>query len=447
MTFLHNTPAPSLRRTLRSAAVACAAMLLAGSAYAGDWPQYRGPHDDAHADEAGVAKRFSAQPKLLWKAPIGEGFGTFAVVGEKAFIYVDRGGRETLVAMNANTGKELWARPVDGTISDNSGGSNPRSTPAVAGDKVYVYSVNLKLVCMSVADGKPLWEHDVKSEMGGKDSGGWGNAISPIVDGDRVYVAGGGSGKAMLAFNKDDGKLVWATGSERITHASPALATIHGVKQLVHFMQGFLVSVAAEDGKELWRAKFPYKVSTAASPVVCTAKNGDVAVYCSAGYDVGSALFKVEKKGDAFAAEQLWFMPFEKGKGHNVNHWSTPLYHDGAIYGIFGFKDFAGGGKKGKANKGGNDVAGGPVRCLDVATHEFKWTLPGFGSGGGTTFVDDHLLVQGDAGKLALIDLSGKQVASFDVPGEKFWSAAIVANGKIFTRSKTEAYCIDVSGK
>src|SRR5687767_5917885 len=100
------------RRIARQAAVACAAMLFAAPALAADWPQYRGPRSDGHSDDKGIAKNFAAKPKIQWKINVGEGFGTFAVAGDKAFLYVDRGGRETLVCFNADTGKEIWARPI-----------------------------------------------------------------------------------------------------------------------------------------------------------------------------------------------------------------------------------------------------------------------------------------------------------------------------------------------
>ena len=100
------------------------------------------------------------------------------------------------------------------------------------------------------------------------------------------------------------------------------------------------------------------------------------------------------------------------------------------------FKDFAG-----KKN------GGGPVGCMEMATGKFKWRTPGFGSGGGTIYVDGYLLVQGDGGKLAMIEATPagfKEKASFDLSGDKFWCAAIVANGKIYARSRTEAFCIDL---
>ncbi|QOV89336.1 PQQ-binding-like beta-propeller repeat protein [Humisphaera borealis] len=420
------------RRLVRSAAVLSVAAMTS-VVVAADWSQYRGPKADGRSDEAGVASGF-AKAKIAWKIPVGEGFGTFAVAGDAAYLFQDRQSRETLVAYNAKTGKEVWARPVDQTITDRQGGSNPRSTPAIDGDNVYVLSVNLKLASFDAKTGKQNWVKDVKAEMGGQDLK-WGSAASPVIDDNRIYVAGGGAGKSMAAFDKKTGDVLWAVGNEKITHASPVPATIHGVKQVIFFMQSGLVSLAADSGKELWKAQFPFKVSTAASPIVGTGEDADI-VYCSAGYDVGTAAFKIGKSGEAFSAQQLYFLKQENKEGHNVHHWSTPVYHEGHIYGIFGFKDFAGG-------KGG----GAPVGCLELKTGQIKWRQPGFGSGGGTIFVDGHILVQGDAGKLALVEATPagfKQKASTQIPGEKFWCAAIVANGKIYTRSKTEAVCIEL---
>jgi outer membrane protein assembly factor BamB len=418
-------------------AAACLAVAMAGPVVtAADWTEYRGAASDGRSAEVGIAGKFTAQPKLAWKVPVGEGFGTFAVAGDRAYLFMDRGGKETIAAFDAKTGTEKWATAVDGSISDRQGGSNPRSTPAIDGDNVYVLSVNLKLVCLDAASGRAKWTKDIKADMGGQELK-WGNAASPVLDGDHIYVGGGGSGKSMIAFNKTTGAVVWATGNEKITHASPVPATIHGVKQVIFFMQSGLVSLDAASGKELWKASFPFKVSTAASPIVGTGDEADI-VYCSAGYDVGTAAFKISKDGDSFAAKELYFLKSDGQKGGNVHHWSTPIYHAGHIYGIFGFKDYAG--KRGQG--------GGPVGCLELKTGQFKWKQPGFGSGGGTVFVDGHILVQGDAGKLSLIEATPdgfKEKASVDLPGEKFWCAAIVANGKIYARSKTEAFCFDLT--
>lgn len=315
-----------------------------------------------------------------------------------------------------------------------------RSTPTIDGDNVYILGTNLKLVCLSAASGKVVWKHDLMTEAGGQKLQ-WGCAASPVLDGELIYVAGGSAGQSLMAFDKKTGKGVWGVESELMTHASPVPATLGGVKQVIFFTQGpplkakgkkapatgGLVSVRADNGAELWRYAFPYAVSTAASPVV-GGKNGDI-VYCSAGYEVGAAAVQVASSGDKFAVKELWRTP-----GQNVSHWSTPVQKDGYVYGIFGFKEFG----------------SAPLRCIDIATGKEMWSHPGFGSGGGTILIDGSILVQSDTGKISLVEATPtayKEIGSVQPIATKCWSAAIVANGRIYARSKNEAVCLDVGGK
>ncbi len=418
-------------RPVLAASFAC---VLATCAYtwAADWPQYRGWKSDGRSFEPAIAKAWpEGGPRVLWKVPVGEGFGTFAVSGERAFLFADRGGKETAICMDAGNGNEIWAVPLDESIEDRQGGSNPRSTPAIDGDNVYFFTVNLKLACLAVADGRRKWELDIKRDYKGQNLK-WGNAASPVLDGDRIYVAGGERGRSMRAVNKNTGRPIWAVGSETITHASPVPATIHGVRQAIFFMKDGLVSLDSGSGRELWRYKFPFNVSTAASPVV-GGENGDI-VFCSAGYDVGAAAVQVRKNGNAFSAAQIWRTP-----GANMSHWSTPLHYQGHLYGIFGFKEYSRG-----------PGTGAPLKCVDIMTGKEKWSQDGFGSGGGTILVDGLLLAQGDGGLLALVEATPegyREKGRVQLPGEKFWSAAVVANGKIYARSKDEAFCLDAMGK
>jgi outer membrane protein assembly factor BamB len=54
----------------------------------------------------------------------------------------------------------------------------------------------------------------------------------------------------MMALDKKTGDVAWAVGDEKMTHASPTPATIHGVRQVVFFMQSGLVSTDAATGKD-----------------------------------------------------------------------------------------------------------------------------------------------------------------------------------------------------
>ena len=408
--------------------LAVCALFCTASLFSADWPQYRGPKHDGSTPEKIATTWPQEGPKQLWKVPLGESFGSFAVAGEKAFCFIQRKidgeDKEVAVALDAQTGKELWATPVGKATYDSQGGNGPRSTPTVDGNSVYLLGAYLVLSCLDANTGKVLWQHDIVRENAG-DVIKWNHAASPTLDGNYIYVNAGGKGQSFLAFDKKTGKVAWKTGDDRPTHASPVPATIHGVRQIIFFTQKGLASFTADTGKELWRYSFPYRTSTASDPIVWN----DV-VYCSAGYGVGAGACRVAKKGESFTAKELW-----RREGELVNHWTTPVCKDGYLYGIYGFKEF------GRA----------PLKCIEIQTGKEVWSQSGFGSGGGTILVgDSHVLVQSDRGPLVLAEASPKgykELARCQPLGGKCWTMAIVSGGKIFARNTKEGVCLDVSMK
>ena len=433
------------RRGLAAAIGAMSLTLSATAARAADWPQYRGPNHDGTTADTVSSKWPASGPKELWRVKVGPGLGSFAVAGDGAYLFVAKDGKDTCVKLDAATGKEKWAAVVDDRTSsdkEGNGGKMPRSTPAVDGDKVYLLTTYLKLICLNAADGSVAWKHDLMSEFEGRNIT-WDNAASPVVDGDKVFVAGGGAGQSLLAFDKKTGSVAWKTGDVKITHASPTVATIGGVRQVIFFTQSGLVAVGADTGNELWRFPFPYHVSTASSPIV-GGKNNDI-VYCSAGYGSGTGACKVTKSGDKFTAAELWFAkdPGKKG-AFVVNHWTTPVYKDGYIYGIYGFKDWI----------------NSPLKCVDITTGKDVWSEAGFGSGGGTVLAGNDLVVQSDTGWIVLVEATPKgyhKLAAVEAlhpqkpydtsVQERCWTMAVVAGGRIYARSTSEAVCLDVAGK
>jgi outer membrane protein assembly factor BamB len=329
------------------------------------------------------------------------------------------------VARDAATGNELWVHPLGVAKYDGGAGpgDGPRSTPSVDNGKVYVNSVQLLVACLDAESGKEIWSHDLKKENDGKNIS-WQNAASPLIDGDLLFVAGGGPGQALLGINKESGKVVWKGENDRMTHATPIAATILGQRQIIFFTQAGLVSVRPNDGKPLWRYKFKYNTSTAASPIAA----GDI-VYCSAGYGVGSGAARISKDGDEWKATEMWFVP-----GNSIcNHWSTPVYHDGYLYGMFSFKEHK----------------TGPMKCVELATGKQMWSQPGFGPGN-LIIVDNHLLALSDAGDLVLVEASPssyKEVTRASVVKGKCWSTPVISGGRIYARSASEAVCLDVSAR
>lgn len=399
-----------------------------------DWPQYHGADSNRiSTGTIGSPKWAASGPKQLWKTDTNTGFSSFVVAEDKAFTAVRRElegiEHETIVALNADTGKEIWAHPMGLTrydgggnsgAPDNKGGDGPRSTPGFSEGHVYAIDGALNVTCINATDGKEVWTHSLAKEFEGKNIK-WMNAASPLIEGDAVYAVGGGEGQAIVCFDKKTGDVRWKKHDYTMTHASPIAATIHGQRQIIVFAREGLVSVDPTSGDELWFFKYPFKTSTAAAPVVWE----DI-VYCSAGYGVGGGACKIVKSANGFEAEELWRKDKEL-----QNHWSTPVCKDGYLYGMFSFK------KYGK----------GPMKCVDIRTGEEKWSHDGYGPGN-VILVGNHVVALSDKGEVVLVKVSAdsyQEVSRADVLDGKCWSSPVFADGRVYARSTKEGVCLDLN--
>ncbi len=406
---------------------------------ADNWPQYNGANSDRTTTEKiGQTNWGGSGPREVWKVKTNTGFSSFSVVGGRAYTIVRREvdgiDMEVCVALDADTGREVWAAPLgllrwshDGGNAgarNNKGGDGPRSTPSVVDGHVYTVNSDLGVHCLKAKDGKVVWKQDLMKDFDGRNIK-WENAAAPLVEGDAVYVMGGGKGKSMVCFDKKSGKARWADHDYLMTHATPIAATIHGQRQIIFFTQQGLVSCDPKSGAQLWFHRFPFKVSTAASPVVY-----EDMVYCSAGYGVGATVIKLSKSGSKWSAKELWF---SEGNKPVCNHWSTPVCKDGYLYGMFGFKEYG----------------DGPVKCIDMTTGRVVWEEGGFGAGN-VTLAGETLIALSDYGDVVLIKASPdkfQELGRKKAVGGKCWSTPVLANGRIYVRSTTEAACLDVGAK
>ncbi len=401
----------------------------AGTPGAAEWPAFRGAKN-GNAPALPVADAGKIKLTKTWKVETPTGFSSFAVAAGKAFTIVKRevdgNPSEVLVALAAKDGTEAWSAPLtilnkydgggDSGAPDNKGGDGPRSTPTVSDGVVYAIDANLGVYAFDAATGKSLWKRDVMKENAGVQIK-WQNAASPVIDGDVLLMCGGGSGQALLGLNKKTGDVVWKGEDDKMTHATPVIADILGVHQCIFFTQAGLVAVDPQKGTVLWRAEFPFKVSTAASPVVFE----DI-VYCSAGYGVGAGAFKISKSGASMSAAPLW-----RRENECFNHWSTPVLKDGYLYGMFSFKEYG----------------SGPVACVDIRTGKDMWKEPGFGPGQ-VILSGDTVIALSDKGEVVFIKAQPtgyKELKREDILEGKVWSYPVLAYNHLFARSTVEGGC------
>jgi outer membrane protein assembly factor BamB len=420
---------------MNAACLAGLAVITLSAVMADDWPQYRGPDHNGISKEK-ISKWPESGPKPLWKMAMKAGFSSITEEAGIVATLVNRDYQgvphEFVIALNADTGKELWANPLSVSKYDNGGnsgtdnnkgGDGARSTPSFDNGLVYVLDAKLNLYCFEAKTGAEKWKRDLTKDHKAQNVR-WQNAASPLIQGDLIYLASGGPGQSLLAINKTDGKTVWKGEDDAITHATPAFGMIHGHPQVIFFTQKGLVSCEPKTGKVLWRHDYPFSVSTAASPIIA----GDI-VYCSAGYGVGAGAAKIERKRDIWKATELW-----RSTGNKLaNHWSTPVLKDGKLYGMFQFKEYG----------------TGALKCVDIATGNEIWSQPNFGPGN-VTLVGDKILALSDAGQLVLIQATPQkytELARFQAVNGKCWSTPSMSDGRIYVRSTIEGACYDVGGR
>jgi outer membrane protein assembly factor BamB len=385
-----------------------------------DWPQWRGPGRDDLSKETGLLKSWpTGGPKRVWiYENAGNGYSGPAIVAGKLFTVGTRDNSEVLIALDANSGKELWVAKL-GSILNNKWGGGPRGTPTVDGAHVYALSGKGDLVCSTVADGKVVWTKSM-TDLGGKVPG-WGYTESVLVDGNNVICTPGGSKGAMAALDKKSGDVVWQSTefTDEAQYSSVVPATINGTPQYVQLTMKSIVGVAAKDGKQLWKAPFPGRVAVIPTPIV-----RDNLVYVTAGYGVGCKQIKV---GPDNQVETVY-----ENKVMKNHHGGVILVGDH----IYGHAD-----------------AG--WTCQNFKTGEEVWNHRAFGKGA-IAYADGMLYCLDEgSGTVALIEASPagwKEHGRFKLDPQtkirssdgRIWTHPVISNGKLYLRDQDLVYCYDV---
>lgn len=399
-----------------------------------DWPHINGIHHDRVSSESIEIDWGKSKPTRIWQIDCDGGFSSFVVGDGKAYTVLSTkiGGeeRETVIAFDRTTGEQVWktvlGKPhVDGGggrgTPENSGGDGPRATAVIDGERVFVYGSHFELFCLSSETGNLIWRRDILNEFDGNLIK-WQNAMSPLVMNDRVLVSGGGKDQAFLAFNKEDGSLLWKTGEGIVSHVTPVLANIGGVDQALFMIRSGLVSLDPRTGEELWNYPFAVGTSMAASPVVW-----NNLVHVTAGYGIGGACIELTKSRDRWKVSELWRL---RGNTRASSIWSTPVVHEGFLYGFYSHKEYG----------------TGPFKCLDMRTGETMWQEEGFGLGQ-LVMADEKLFALTDFGRLHVLEPNPErytEIAKTDIIDGKCWATPAVSDGQIFIRSTTSGVCYDL---
>lgn len=408
-------------------------MLSATALFAADWPQYRGLNHDGSSSEPLRTDWAQKPPTVVWKRAIQPAWSSITVSGGKAFTQVNRAAsgqqREFCVALNADTGVELWATNLDRASYPDAGTGptdGPRSTPTIEGDRVYVFTSYLKLYCLRADTGAVVWSRDFIAEFPGTDVIDWQNAASPLLVGDLIFLNSNVANQRLMAVRKTDGVTVWKGQNDIMTHATPTYAAIGGTPQVLFLTLSGLVGVVPETGTVLWRYNFsPSATSTAATPIAVNDY-----VYASCAYAQGARTARITKSGETFSAVQTNY----RQSSSYQNHWSTPVHHEGYLYSVV---------------EAGNNNS---LACMNLAGRTNTWitTTVGSGSPGFASVikVGGKILVLRESGEMVLLEpnpAAYTEIARYQALSGTSWNHPSFSNGRIYARSNTQIVALDVA--
>jgi outer membrane protein assembly factor BamB len=295
------------------------------AAQVGEWNQWRGPNRDGVSKETGLLKQWTAEgPPLAWKAQgAGAGYSSLAVSNGRIYTMGLRGDREYVIAFDAATGKEVWAT-LSGTAYRDGRGDGPRGTPTVDGSTLYALGGNGDLSALDAKTGKVVWAMNVLKKFGG-DNIGWGISESPLVVGERLFVNAGGPGASVVALNKRDGTLIWKSQSDAPGYSSAIAVEVGGKTEVVFFTSKRAIGLDASDGKLLWEYS---RASNGTANVATPVARGN-RIFVSSDYGTGAGLveIKADAKG-ATVAQEVYFTREMR------NHHSSSILVGDYLYGF-----------------------------------------------------------------------------------------------------------------
>jgi len=413
----------------RPAAALLLFLLTSASAAAADWPQWQGPNRDSMTAETGLLKAWpEAGPERTWLFEnCGSGYSGCAIVGDKLYTMGGRDDKCQLVALDANTGKELWSTDM-GPMLKNDWGDGPRATPTVEKGLIYTMSGKGMLVCVRAADGRQVWRTSLLDDLAGTEPN-WGYCESVLVDGDRLLCTPGGKQGAIVALDKATGKVRWRASELDDTphYSSIVRAEPNGQPQYVQLLEKRLVGISPDDGRVLWQSDFPGRVAVVPTPIVHGNK-----VFATAGYGAGCTLVEISPANEATE------MYDERARKRMKNHHGGVIRVDEYLYGH-------------------SDGSG--WLCMAFATGEQKWREREILGKGAIAYADGMFYcLSEDDGELVLIDASPEgwqEHGRFTLDPQteirsdrgKIWTHPVIAGGKLYLRDQDLVYCYDVKAK
>lgn len=395
-----------------------------------DFPQFLGPLRTGVLSNAKIAGDWTkTPPREVWRRPIGQGWGGFAIVGNYAFTQEQRGEKECVCCYRLSDGEPMWVHE-DTARFEGLGGVGPSATPTVADGRVYAIGNTGVLNCLDGHTGKVDWTVNILADVGATNIASHGTCASPLVEGKRVIVCPtGAGGPSLAAYHRETGKRIWATGTDQASYSSPMIVMLYEPHILLADATG-VTGYRFEDGKVL--GHFPWMNGeriNVAQPMVLMELPDRHRVLFSTGYGKGATVVSIKRAwegegiiglGGPWIAETVW----ENSRVMRTK-FTTPVYYGSHVYGL-------------------DD---GILECLDPRVGKAKWKDGRYGHGQ-ILLAGDRLIVQAENGTVVLVEPSPEKLIErgrIAALSSRTWNNPALAGRMLVVRNDREAVCYELA--
>jgi len=424
--------------------------LLASTAVAESWPQFRGPGGDGIAPAKNVPVNWSTDENIAWQTAIpGKGWSSPVLVGNKVWLTTaietllsDEEKEERLkdakpfqrrqsnlastvelkaVEVDYQTGKLLRTVDlfhVDEPLTVHLTNSYASPTPVADGKYLYCYFGTYGTCCIDTETAEVVWKNnDNPLEYY------VGPGSSPVVVGDMVILTCDGVNEQYITgIDKKTGETAWKTerppyrtddGDRKKAYATPLVVKIDGQTQVIVPGAQWVCAYDPQSGKELWRADHGSGFSNVPAPVYDSGT-----VYICSGF-MRPQLFAIrtDGEGDVTSSHIEWTF------SRQVPTTPSPVLVDGRIYMV-------------------SDR--GVATCVDAATGQEVWTSRMGGNySASPTYADGRIYFCSESGMTTVIKPGDEyEVIAENDLGERIMANPIFLDGNLVIRTAENLYRI-----
>lgn len=400
-------------------------ILFAATSYAADSPQFRGASRTGMFEETGLMKAWPTNgPPIAWVAR-GFGVGFSSALVNKGRIYVTGtlAEQDSFVFVIDMDGKVIDKIPYGKeTTAETAPGA--RCTPTIDGDRLYLLSGLGVVSCIDLPTKQVVWQVNILDRFKAPNNE-WHLAEALLIDGDRVICTPGGPDAVMAALDKKTGDTAWVTkGMEDMaSYVAPLLVEHNRRRIILTETSKYLICVDADTGALLWKHEHLTEWDIhAVTPIY---KDG--CVYYVAGYKSGGGLLKLSEDASSYTVN--WLDTQLDCQHHGV------VLVDGYLYGTTHHR------------------GGGQMVCLEWATGKVMWTSKEITQG--VMEYADGMLYTYEGPKKGIVGLVKPSPAGLECTGKfavtegtkEHWAHPTIANGRLYVRHGEALVCCDITQK